>query len=111
MTDIPDWVLFEAAKRGEWNYRADVDDKGLAELKNDYANYDPMFRALCDAIAKHEQQPPDRKLLIARQAASETAPKYIATGAEREGWLAGAYDDDYEVRAAVRAIELWEEGQ
>lgn len=109
MTDIPDWVLFEAAKRGDWNYRADVDDKGLAELKNDYANHDPMFRALCDMIAKHEQQPPDRKLLIARQAAAETAPEFQSELAH--AWLNGDYDDDHEVRSAIRAIELWEAGQ
>lgn len=109
MTDIPDWVLFEAAKRGDWHYRASAADRGLAELKDDYAADNPMFRALCDMIAKHEQQPPDRKLLIARQAAAETAPGYQSELAQ--AWLDGDYDGDHEVRSAVRAIELWEAGQ
>lgn len=59
----PDWVLIEAAKRCEWPYNKAASDDGLTELRRDYCNsqeYSPRaFRALCDLIAKHEQQPVD----------------------------------------------------
>lgn len=111
MTDIPDWVLFEAAKRSNWPYDATASDGGLAELRKDYAVDRSMMRALCDMIVKYEKQSADRKLLIARQAAVETAPDYQRDDYMRQAWLNGEYDDDHEVRSAVRAIDLWEAGQ
>jgi hypothetical protein len=81
----PDWVLIEAAKRSGWG--DDVDT-----LRSYYANYD-AFSALCDMIERHERPPVDRKLLCAREAASEHG-----------------YDEwDEAVDACRRAIELWEE--
>lgn len=117
MTDIPDWVLLEAAKRGGWPYDATASDGGLAELRMDYDStprnaFVGSFAALCDMIAKYEKQPADRKLLIAWQAAVESAePEYQSDADMRRAWLNGEYDDDHEVRSAVRAIELWEESQ
>lgn len=79
MTDTPpDWVLLEAAKRCGW-------ECGTAELYYD----NPVYGALCDMIAKHEQKPVDRKLLCAEQALHE-----------------GRTIED----VAIRAIELWIEG-
>jgi hypothetical protein len=88
MTDTPeDWVLIEAAKR------CDIHGANLSGLRSRYqANSDP-FRALCDMIAKHEQQPVDRKMLCAREA-------------EREMWRKG----EGNVFLGVRAIELWIKG-
>jgi hypothetical protein len=91
MTDTPeDWVLIEAAKRGRWHsgYTLEV----LREAYQGFCN--PMFHALCDMIAKHEQKPVDRKLLCAREA----------------GWPFGFGKDSIAVDACIRAIELWEEG-
>jgi hypothetical protein len=91
MTDTPeDWVLIEAAKRGDWC-------KGLSafHLRNLYRNPAAKgYRALCDMIAKHEQKPVDRKLLCAREAAAEH----------------GYYAEDWAEKTCIRAIELWEEG-
>jgi hypothetical protein len=82
MTDTPeDWVLLEAAKRCGW-------DVLLDSLRIRYHHSTP-YRALCDMIAKHEQKPADRKLLCAWEASRKCASEYSA---------------------AVRAIELWEEG-
>jgi hypothetical protein len=84
MTDTPpDWALIEAAKRFGW-------DRGrpISALQKDYEVSVP-FRAFCDMILKHEQSPVDRKLLCAREASRKCASEYSA---------------------AVRAIELWEEG-
>ena len=88
MTDVPaDWVLREAAKRCGY-----VGDDDMKPHMNNLNN--PIFRALCDMIAKHEQPPVDRKLLCAREA---------AVG---EGW-----DPDGSCKdACIRAIELWESG-
>jgi len=89
VTDIPDdWILLEAAKRGGWATTT------MDELRPAYACRD-MFRALCDMIAKHEQKPVDRKLLCAREAATDWE------------WVKS---DDAAVAACLRAIELWEEG-
>ena len=85
MTDTPeDWVLIEAAKRCGW-------ECGTAELYYD----NPVYGALCDMIAKHEQKPVDRKLLCAREAARQ----YLAMDAGIKVEWNG-----------LRAIELWEEG-
>lgn len=88
MTDTPeDWVLLEAAKRGAWCE--------TATIKQQQAMYrnEPLFAALCDMIAKHEQPPVDRKLLCAREA-------------ER------SFDGRYRTAEmiAIRAIELYLEG-
>ena len=84
----PDWVLIEAAKRSNWR------DTDLEWIKESSEYLNPMYRALCDMIAKHEQPPVDRKLLCAREA---------AVG---EGW-----DPDGSCKdACIRAIELWESG-
>ena len=89
MTDTPeDWVLIEAAKRGDWC-------KGLSafHLRNLYRNPAAKgYRALCDMIAKHEQPPVDRKLLCAREASKR-----------------GLFGES-PVDPCLRAIELWEEG-
>lgn len=92
MTDTPpDWVLIEAAKRGSWYVSATIEER-----RGMYAQ-EPLYRALCDMILKHEQPPIDRKLLCAREAAKENDPEYWYGVAELE-------------RISVRAIELWEEG-
>ena len=67
----PDWVLIEAAKRFQWG------SVRVEALREHYHNVEYCgFRALCDMIAKHEQPPVDRKLLCAREAASEIARDY-----------------------------------
>ena len=81
----PDWVLLEAAKRSGWGDEVDT-------LRIYYAKYD-AFSALCDMIERYEQPPVDRKLLCAREAATEYG-----------------YDQgDLAENACIRAIELWEE--
>ena len=89
MTDTPpDWVLLEAAKRGAWCVTSTIKQQQAL-----YRN-EPLYRALCDMILKHEQPPVDRKLLCAREA-------------ER---LWNSEDEATVDLACVRAIELWEEG-
>jgi hypothetical protein len=81
----PGWVLIEAGKRSEW-------DNTVGTLRSYYENYG-TFRALCDMIERYEQPPVDRKLLCAREAATEYG-----------------YDQgDLAENACIRAIELWEE--
>ena len=87
-TTPPDWVLFEAAKRGGFN-------PDLRSLRSMYAGdglWKATFRALCDMIAKHEKPPVDRKLLCAQQAYMERIGRNMIE------------------EITVRAIELWEEG-
>ena len=92
MTDTPpDWVLIEAAKRSGWLFESPQ----LSYLQRCYTESNQMFRALCDMILKHEQPPVDRKLLCAREAATNWE------------WIKS---DDAAVASHVRAIELWEEG-
>ncbi len=82
----PDWVLLEAAKRGD-----DTEKWTLGQLRAFYkTGY--IFRALCDMIAKHEKKSVDRKLLCAQEAR-------VSTRAEASTFA-----------IAIRAIELWEEG-
>jgi len=90
MTDTPDWVLIEAAKRCE--YADNLTIEYLRSLCS--GTFSKSFRPLCDMILKHEQPPVDRKTICAQQAASE-------------------WDDSLllpPIDVAVRAIELWEEG-
>ena len=87
MTDTPeDWVLIEAAKRGEF-----VGE--ISDLRHSYESI-KVFRALCDMIAKHEQKPVDRKLLCAEEAWEQTSRKPKWTYAD----------------LVSCAIELWESG-
>jgi hypothetical protein len=79
----PDWVIREAEKRAGIN---------LPLPTMTYLN-GGAFAALCDMIERHEQPPPDRKLLCAREAAKEYG-----------------YDWDFAENACRRAIDLWEEG-
>jgi hypothetical protein len=90
MTDTPpDWVLIEAAKRG--NPRIIHPD--LREPRLAYA-LGGTFTALCDMIVKYEQPPVDRRLLCVEQAMYE------------HGW-----DNAWKGRVTCcRAIELWKEG-
>ena len=85
-TETPpeDWILIEAAKRGEMGAMS-------SELMRYRYTNDSTFRALCDMVAKPEKPPVDRKLLCAREAVAHS------------DW---AIDE----AACVRAIELWEEG-
>jgi hypothetical protein len=91
MTEVhfykPDWVLIEAAKRCGWEY-------GTAELYYD----NPVYAALCDMIERYEQPPPDRKLLCAREAITQSHDEDIRTNIGHWEWI------------ALRAIELWEGG-
>jgi len=87
-TTPPDWVLLEAAKRCGWT-------PDLTWLRADYRAVNGSFRALCDMIEKYEQTPVDRKELCAEEAVREHA-KYCWTLSPES--------------AAVRAIELCEEG-
>ena len=91
MSDTPDWVLIEAARRSKWD-----EPFNTGELRNRYnaAVRHPMFRALCDMIAKYEQPPVDRKELCAREAWRLYVADSVATVQD----------------ACLRAIELWEEG-
>ena len=84
----PDWVLLEAAKRGNMLHW------GLEQLRTIYKT-GCIFTALCDMIAKHEKQPVCRKVLCAREALKE--------------WEAMGYEGE-ECMIGVRAIELYEEG-
>jgi hypothetical protein len=85
----PDWVLKLAADKAGW------EGSPLEELRYEYgASGGEFFRALCDLIERYEQPPVERKLLCAREAASEHG-----------------YDEwDGAVDACFRTIELWEEG-
>jgi hypothetical protein len=88
----PDWVLIEAAKRS-----------GCSVLVADYIRYNiyedsPPFRALCDMIERYEQPPPDRKLLCAREAITQSHDQNFRSNIGRWQWI------------AIRAIELYEEG-
>jgi len=88
VTDTPpDWVLIEAAKRTNWIFPVDC-------IRDRYSTLSDAFRALCDMIQKYEQPPVDRKALCAMEALKYADPGVI-------GWSE---------RAAIRAIELWEEG-
>ena len=92
MTDTPpNWVLIEAAKRGELYWK-------MGELRQAYGDGSiPVFRALCDMIQKYEQPPVDRKLLCAREAVQH--------------WNVNDDVSEHDVDwISVRAIELWEEG-
>lgn len=98
MTDTsPDWVLLEAVKRCGWTYN------DILEVQSYYDN-DPRFTTLCDMIFKHEQPLVDRKLLCAREAGA------LLGGNKAYLYRTGARDDYGDVKACVRAIELWEEG-
>jgi hypothetical protein len=84
----PDWVLIEAANRGGHSWK----DQSVRQLRDAYVDVDvPVFNALCDMIAKHEQPPVDRKLLCAEEACI------------KDGW-------HITVRTCLHAIELWEQG-
>ncbi len=97
MTDTPpDWVLFEAMKRCGW-----TELYALDTLQCYYVN-NPLYRALCDMIAKHEQKPVDRKLLCAREATKVFGQQKFALS----GFIAADLLEDY----VARAIELWESG-
>ena len=48
MTDTPDWVLKEAAKRCDWH-----PSKTLAQMRG-YLSSSAAFTALCHAIEQHE---------------------------------------------------------
>ena len=87
----PDWVLIEAAKRSEYENATDP-----TWMRKDYHRLSPVFRALCDMIAKYEQPPVDRKLLCAREAAIQWCCVPDKEG--KEEWI------------ACRAIVLWEQG-
>ena len=98
MTDTPpDWVLIEAAKRGTWCE--------TATIKQQQAMYrnEPLFAALCDMIAKHEQSPVDRKLLCAREASAQ-----LDDNAELDYWRSGDGDDC--LACCLRSLALYEEG-
>jgi hypothetical protein len=86
----PDWVLIEAAKRGNMLHW------GLEQLRTIYKT-GCIFTALCDMIEKYEKPPVDRKVLCAREALTEASTDHADVM-----WT----DED----VAVRAIELWEEG-
>lgn len=105
MTDeqtMPDWVLIEAAKRGEWSKLLTIED-----LRHQYIGYNnPMFSALCDMILKHEQPPADRKLLCAREAMARN----VMVRTNSSEYRSGIMDDGPAVQDCLRAIELWEEG-
>jgi hypothetical protein len=89
MTDTPeDWVLHEAMKRCGW-----TELYALDTLQCYYVN-NPLYRALCDMIAKHEQKPVDRKLLCAREAYEQVVRHPSAKWEE----------------VGLRAIELFEGG-
>lgn len=96
----PDWVLLEAAKRGGWWSHP------IAVLRERYDQLNHRtYRELCNMILKYEQPPVDRKLLCAREAKAEGS-----FGINPDRYRCGTYDTDRDLRACVRAIELWEEG-
>lgn len=97
-TPMPDWVLLEAAKRCEWEGLYTID-----QLQRFYTTHE-IYAPLCDMILKHEQPPVDRKLLCAREACAQR------DGNKAYQYRTGARDDYGDVKACVRAIELWGEG-
>jgi hypothetical protein len=98
-TQAPDWVLLEAAKRGN------IGDEPIEYLRKIY-RHGGTFRALCDMIAKHEKPPVDRKLLCAREAAARRSAVLSSVDQFRKGEL----DKWGAVKNSVLAIELYEEG-
>ena len=90
----PDWVLIEAAKRSGWK---DDDELLLRHAYLDEINA-VGFTALCDMIERYEQPPPDRKLLCARAAITQSHDENFRSNICQWEWI------------ALRAIELWEEG-
>lgn len=105
MTDtipMPDWVLREAAKRAGYHWL----NHTVEDLREYYIDgeEDDLFAALCDIILKHEQPRVDRKLLCAREACAQR------DGNKAYQYANGDRDTYTCVEAAVRAIELWEEG-
>jgi hypothetical protein len=101
MTDTPeDWVLIEAANRGGHSWK----DQSVRQLRDAYADVDvPVFNALCDMIAKHEQPPVDRKLLCAREASAQ-----LDDDVESDYWRSGDGDDC--LTCCLRSLALYEEG-
>jgi hypothetical protein len=85
----PDWVLLEAAKRGNLAIR------NIEVLRASYSE-GYTFTGLCDMIQKYEKPPVCRKLLCAREA---LVGKIVLGPAAK----------DFE-NVCIRAIELWEEG-
>jgi hypothetical protein len=93
----PDWVLLEAAKRGNMLHWE------LEQLRTSYHRLN-SFTALCDMIEKYEKPPVDRKVLCAREASAET---YTTIAGE---YRKGELDHLKLMRSTIRAIELYEEG-
>lgn len=90
--DIPDWVLQEAAKRIGWA----AHQQPLC-YRASYRTV-PAYRAVCDLIHKYEEQPVDRKLACAQEAARRA---HFSTDLDAVAAAAA-------VRAGVTAIELWD---
>ena len=88
----PDWVLIEAAKRG--NIQAHGKGEWAFPTYRAVYRSNATFRALCDMIERYEARPVDRKLLCAREAAKRNG--YSGYGHVE----AVGYD----------AIKLWIEG-
>ena len=89
----PDWVLIEAAKRSGWQ----VLDGDLC-VPRYWLNNNGAFRALCYMIERYEQPLPDRKLLCAREAITQSHDENFRSNICQWEWI------------ALRAIELYEEG-
>lgn len=88
----PDWVLIEAAKRG--NIQAHGKGEWAFPTYRAVYRSNATFRALCDMIERYEQPPVDRKLLCALEA--------MRNGSNGKIWS--------KEEVGIRAIELWIEG-
>ncbi len=100
--DIPaDWVLKAAGEKSGWV------DFHIEDLRARYRHgVNGAYCALCDMIAKHEQEPVDRKLLCAREAMAEACTLPESEGAYRRG----VWDHAGALKQCFRAIELYEQG-
>ena len=90
----PDWVLRRAAELCGVTW---LDELDYDFLRKRYDN-ECEYRALCDMIERYEQPPPDRKLLCAREAITQSHDENFRSNICQWEWI------------AIRAIELWEEG-
>jgi len=103
-----DWVLLEAAKRSAMSGDADH-----LQRYHSYTGHG-SFRALCDMIAKYEQEPVDPLLLEARKLVSENS-RQAGHGPWADECLAGEHDTSRSVvvvlAALRRGMELAKERQ
>ncbi len=104
-TEIPDWVLIEAAKRSNFTSSC------IVKHRSTYA-YGGIFAALCDTILKHEEPPVDPLLLRAREIWASEYERHRTNGDTylssqiRDGKEDSAFAMKMLLRALREGIEL-----